>query len=50
MIFHIRLCHLFSFLWLSYTILNSLNPIALRMAKALWSFGRSECNMVKADY
>ena len=23
------------------------NPIALRMAKTLWSFGRSECNRVK---
>ena len=22
------------------------NPIALRMAKILWSFGRSECNRV----
>ena len=22
------------------------NPIALRMAKALWSFGHSECNKV----
>ena len=24
-----------------------LNPIALRMAKTLWSFGHSECNRVK---
>ena len=24
-----------------------INPIALRMAKPLWSFGRSECNRVK---
>ena len=24
-----------------------LNPIALRTAKTLWSFGRSECNRVK---
>ena len=24
-----------------------LNPIALRMAKTLWSFGRSVCNRVK---
>ena len=23
------------------------NPIALRMAKTLWSFGHSECNRVK---
>ena len=26
-----------------------LNPIALRMAKTLWSFGHSECNMVKVN-
>ena len=25
----------------------ALNPIALRTAKTLWSFGRSECNRVK---
>ena len=25
----------------------TLNPFALRMAKTLWSFGRSECNKVK---
>ena len=25
---------------------RSLNPIALRMAKTLWSFGHSECNRV----
>ena len=25
------------------------NPIALRMAKTLWSFGRSECSMVKGQ-
>ena len=24
-----------------------INPIALRAAKTLWSFGHSECNMVK---
>ena len=24
-----------------------INPIALRTAKTLWSFGRSECNRVK---
>ena len=24
-----------------------LNPIALRMAKTLWSFGRTECKRVK---
>ena len=24
-----------------------LNPFALRMAKTLWSFGRSECKRVK---
>ena len=24
-----------------------INPIALRMAKTLWSFGRSECSRVK---
>ena len=23
------------------------NPVALRMAKTLWSFGHSECNRVK---
>ena len=28
-------------------ILEIINPIALRMAKTLWSFGRSECNRVK---
>ena len=27
-----------------------LNPIALRMAKALWRFGLSECNRVKYSY
>ena len=26
------------------------NPIALRMAKTLWSFGRFECNRVKLFY
>ena len=26
---------------------STLNPIALRMAKTLWSFDRSECNRVK---
>ena len=26
------------------------NPIALRMAKTLWSFGRSECNRVKMGF
>ena len=26
----------------------SVNPIALRAAKALWNFGLSECNRVKA--
>ena len=26
------------------------NPIALRMAKTLWSFGQSECNRVKGCY
>ena len=30
-----------------YKNLTYINPIALRMAKTLWSFGRSECNMVK---
>ena len=25
------------------------NPLALRMAKTLWSFGRSECNRVKVN-
>ena len=27
--------------------INLVNPIALRMAKTLWSFGHSECNRVK---
>ena len=36
----------------NYQCLNDLqiqtfNPIALRTAKTLWSFGRSECNRVK---
>ena len=26
---------------------SSFNPIALRTAKTLWSFDRSECNRVK---
>ena len=26
---------------------STLNPIALSMAKTLWSFGHSECNRVK---
>ena len=25
------------------------NPIALKLAKTLWSFGHSECNRVKSD-
>ena len=29
------------------TVCKCLNPIALRMAKTLWSFGLSECNRVK---
>ena len=28
-------------------VLSSFNPIALRMAKTLWSFGRSECSRIK---
>ena len=28
-------------------VTTSVNPIALRMAKTPWSFGRSECNRVK---
>ena len=28
---------------------STLNPIALRMAKTLWSFGHSECNRVKGN-
>ena len=28
---------------------SSLNPIALRMAKKLWSFGHSECKRVKLN-
>ena len=27
----------------------NINPIALRMAKTLWSFGHSDCNRVKGD-
>ena len=30
-----------------YIVLFLFIPIALRMAKTLWSFGRSECNRVK---
>ena len=30
-----------------YLSIGRLNPIALRMAKTLWSFGRSECYRVK---
>ena len=26
-----------------------INPLALRMARALWNFGRSECNGVKTE-
>ena len=26
-----------------------INPIALKMAKTLWSFGHSECNRVKGN-
>ena len=26
-----------------------INSIALRMAKTVWSFGRSECNRLKED-
>ena len=29
---------------------RSINPIALRTAKTLWSFGPSECNRVKWYY
>ena len=28
-------------------LMGKVNPIALRMAKTLWSFGHSECNRVK---
>ena len=28
-------------------LLWSINPIALKTSKTLWSFGRSECNRVK---
>ena len=31
-------------------VLVHFNPIALRTAKTLWSFGRSECNRVKHKY
>ena len=30
-----------------FTIINSINPAALIMAKTLLSFGRSECNRVQ---
>ena len=35
-----------------YPIKNKIlfNPIALRTAKTLWSFGRSECNRVKLSF
>ena len=29
--------------------ISGVNPIALRMAKTLWSFGHSECNRVKTN-
>ena len=29
---------------------SALNPIALRTAKTIWSFGRSECSRVKGAY
>ena len=32
---------------LSNICLKAFNPIALRTAKTLWSFGHSECNRVK---
>ena len=32
----------------AFCFLFSINPIALRTAKTLWSFGRSECNRVNA--
>ena len=31
---------------LTFCLLGKFNPIALRTAKTLWSFGRSECNRV----
>ena len=37
------------FLYTSWTASSLFNPIALRMAKTPWSFGRSECNRVKSE-
>ena len=34
---------------ISHTGKKGFNLIALRTAKTLWSFGRSECNRVKCD-
>ena len=39
--------YLFHFVPFSMVIFN---PIALRMAKTLWSFGHSECNRVKGSF
>ena len=32
-----------------YFEISVFNPIALRMAKTLWSFGHSECNSVHSE-
>ena len=34
---------------ISVDCMEGFNPTAFRMAKTLWSFGRSECNMVKGQ-
>ena len=31
-----------------YLVKENFNPIALRTAKTLWSFGHSECNRIKS--
>ena len=38
----------FGFQFTGMQVICTFNPIALRMAKTLWSFGRSECNRMKS--
>ena len=47
-ILQMKMVSVFSYM-LHFSIL-CLNPIALRTAKTQWSFGHSECNMVKETY
>ena len=44
---HVQSGNLFPEVFSFFSLPVTFNPIALRMAKTLWSFGHSECNRVK---